>query len=174
MKSKYSSSVLKEQTRRSTIEAVSRTHNEPSWPAEASHKWWGDRARQAGPKGWPRTSCSGFSRTTCWLKGPSVPWAGENRQTQQWLKTCLTTKLPFGHSYSHGTSQERPRHAGKYIEQYPGVYLREGEALQSCFLLAGSKDLSDSEDTWLDWIRHFISGHLKDVSCQTAIVIYTL
>lgn len=112
MRGKYSSSVLKEQTRRSTIEAVSRTHNEPSRPAEASHKWWGDRARQAGPKGWPRTSCSGFSGTTCGLKGPSVPWAGGNRQTQQWLKTCLTTKLPSGHRYSHGMSQERPRHAG--------------------------------------------------------------
>lgn len=95
MKGKYSSSVLKEQARRSTIEAVSRTHNEPSRPAEASHKWWGDRARQAGPKGWPRTSCSGFSRTTWWLKGPSVPWAGGNRQTQQLLKPVWQLNYPL-------------------------------------------------------------------------------
>lgn len=59
-----------------TIEAVSRMHRRPSRPTEASHKWWGDKTREAGPRGWPLTSCSGFSWTTCWLETPS--WAEES------------------------------------------------------------------------------------------------
>lgn len=61
-----------------TMEAVSRMHRSPSRPTEASHKWWGDKTREAGPRGWPPTSCSGFSWTTCWLETPSVSWAEES------------------------------------------------------------------------------------------------
>lgn len=54
-----------------TMEGVFRTRSRPSRPTEVSHSWWGDRTREAGPRGWPRTSCSGLRWTTGWLESVS-------------------------------------------------------------------------------------------------------
>lgn len=87
-----------------TMEAVSLMRSRPSRPTEASHNWWGDRTREAGPRGWPFTSCTGFSLTTCWLGRPSVSWEKERRNPNQriivsylWFEQIWNTQRNSGY-----------------------------------------------------------------------------
>lgn len=129
-----------------TMDAVCLIRSKPSRATEANHKRWGERAREAGPSGWPLTSCTGFSSTPCWSERSPLSW--ENRSESRIIRfkmhtwdhyVCKTTKTNQSDamlwlSYTDDLRRKKPKK--------PAANLRKYKSLKCFTPVAVSKDLT--------------------------------